>query len=163
MLKKIINVYEKIGAPIYFSVENNGVGEGIIALYEADEEPPETAEFISETGQNRKGMTTTGKSKMKACLLMKEMVERNAVTINSPLLLAEMKMFIRRSGSYSAKTGGTDDLISGSLIALRLLEEMSTYDQTAYDKLYAHAYGSQGAPDDYESYDDSEGSVDFIF
>jgi hypothetical protein len=162
MLKKMLLVYEKIGAPVYFSVENNGVGEGIISLYEADESPPNSAEFISETGQNRKGMTTTGKSKMKACLLMKEMVERNAVTINSPLLLAEMKMFIRKSGSYSAKVGGTDDLISSSLIALRLLEEMSTYDQTAYDKLYAHAYAPVSG--EYDEYDNSdEGNVDFIF
>lgn len=157
MLKKILGIYERVNANVYFSVENNGVGEAIIALYEADENPPESAEFVSETGQKRKGMTTTGKSKMQACLLMKEMIERGAMEISSPVLLAEMKMFTRKSGSYAAKIGGTDDSISGSLIVLRLLNEISSYDQDAYDKLYAHAYA---APVD--EYDENDYGMDFI-
>lgn len=123
----------------------------------ANENPPETAEFVSETGQNRKGMTTTGKSKMQACLLMKEMVERNALKIASHLLLAEMKMFTRKSGSYAAKIGGTDDLVSGCLIVLRMLGEISTYDQEAYDKLYSHAYQPTS------EYDDNDYGMDFVF
>jgi hypothetical protein len=158
MLKKVLALLEKVNASVYFSVENNGVGEAIIALYEADENPPETAEFVSETGQSRKGMTTTGKSKMSACLLMKEMIERIAMKISSHLLLAEMKMFTRKAGSYAAKTGGTDDLISATLIVLRLLNEISSYDQEAYDKLYAHAYV---APTD--EYDENDYGMDFVF
>ena len=158
MLKKVLAILEKAQANVYFSVENNGVGEALIALYEADENPPETAEFVSETGQNRKGMTTTGKSKMSACLLMKEMIERDAMKIKSHLLLAEMKMYTRKAGSYAAKIGGTDDLISASLIVLRLLSEISSYDQEAYDKLYAHAYA---APVD--DYDENDYGMDFVF
>lgn len=158
MLKKVLNIFERLQTTVYFSVENNGVGEAMIALYEADENPPETAEFVSETGQNRKGMTTTGKSKMSACLLMKEMIERNAMTIHSTTLLAEMKIYSRKAGSYAAKPGGTDDLISGSLIVLRMLNEISSYDQAAYDKLYAHAYA---APVD--EYDENDYGMDFVF
>ena len=139
-LKKLLKVFEKAQANVFFSIENNGVGEGMIALFEADESPPETAEFISETGQKRKGMTTTGKSKIKACLALKEMVERNTLHIKSSTLVNEMKYFVRKAGSYAAKPGATDDLVSGTLIALRLLEEISTFDQDAYDKLYSHAY-----------------------
>jgi len=157
MLKKVLTIYEKAQATVYFSVENNGVGEAIIALYEADENPPESAEFVSETGQKRRGMTTTGKTKMQACLMMKEMIERSAMKVNSPLLLAEMKIYVRKSGSYAAKVGGTDDLISGSLIALRLLSEISSYDQDAYDKLYSHAYIPQ------DEYDDGDYGMDFVF
>ena len=139
-LKKLLKMFEKHRCNVYFSIENNGVGEAIISLYEADEMPPDVAEFVSETGQKRRGMTTSGKSKMKACLLFKELVERNGLTINSPYLLEETKNFTRRLGSYSAKRGASDDLISATLIAIRMLEEISTYDQAAYDKLYAHAY-----------------------
>lgn len=157
-LKKILNMFERLQTTVYFSVENNGVGEAIIALYEADESPPETAEFVSEEGQKRKGMTTTGKSKMSACLLMKEMIERGAMTINSAILLREMKMYSRKAGSYAAKPGGTDDSISGSLIVLRMLNEISSYDQTAYDKLYAHAYVAPTS-----EYDENDYGMDFVF
>lgn len=157
-LKKMLNVFEKAQATTYFSVENNGVGEGIIALYEADEQPPQTAEFVSEAGAARKGMTTTGKSKMKACLTFKEMVERDAIVVKSSALVAEMKQFVRKGNSYSAKSGGTDDLIMGSLIAIRLLEEIASYDQLAYDKLYTHAYVN---PSESE-YDDNDWGMDCI-
>ncbi|PPD55683.1 MAG: hypothetical protein CTY12_00055 [Methylotenera sp.] len=139
-LKKLLNIYERAQATVYFSVENNGVGEGMISLYEADESPPELAEFVSEAGAKRRGMTTTGKSKMKACVTIKDMVERNSIKINSRTLIEEMKQYVRKAGSYAAKIGGTDDLISSCLIVVRLLEEVSTFDQDAYDKLYAHAY-----------------------
>lgn len=143
-LKKILAVYEQAQATVYFSVENNGVGEGIIALYEADDNPPTAAEFVSEDGAKRKGMTTTGKSKMKACLAIKEMVERNSMVIRSKVLVNEMKQYVRRGNAYAAKIGGTDDLISSVLIVSRLLDEISSFEQAAYNKLYAHAYLSGG-------------------
>jgi hypothetical protein len=158
MLKKLLRIFEKAKGTVYFSVENNGVGEGIMALYEADENPPETAEFVSETGQKRKGMTTTGKSKIKACMTFKEMVERDSIKIRSKALIAEMKHFVRSKGSYAAKTGSTDDLIMASLIVVRLLEEISTFDQDAYDKLYSHAYITE-APSEYDDRDNGYGIV----
>ena len=157
-LKKLLRIFEKAQATVYFSVENNGVGEAIMALYEADENPPETAEFVSETGQKRKGMTTSGKSKIKACLTFKEMVERDGLKIRSKALVSEVKNFVRARGSYAAKQGATDDLVMASLIAVRLLEEISTYDQDAYDKLYAHAY-LQDAPSEYDDSDYGSGIV----
>ena len=158
-MKKLLRIFERAESTVYFSVENNGVGEGIISLYEADENPPDTAEFVSETGQKRKGMTTTGKSKMKACLMFKEMVERSSITINSKALVHEMKHFVRSAGSYKAKTGSTDDLIMGSLIALRMLEEISSFDQDAYDKLYAHAYVDETSSE----YDDNDIPPPMVF
>lgn len=140
MLKKTLMIFEKVQATVYFSIENNGVGEGMISLFEVDETPPEMAEFVSETGAKRKGMTTTGKSKIKACITIKEMVERYSMRIKSRALVEEMKQYVRKGGSYAAKTGGTDDLISSCLIVVRLLEEVATFDQDAYDKLYAHAF-----------------------
>jgi hypothetical protein len=143
-LKKILAIYEKAQSTVYFSVENNGVGEGIIALFEADDNPPATAEFVSEDGAKRKGMTTTGKSKMKACLAVKEMIERNTMTVKSKVLIGEMKQYVRKGNAYAAKIGGTDDLISSVLIVARLLEEIATFEQAAYNKLYVHSYVSEG-------------------
>lgn len=158
-LRKMLKVLEKTQSQIYFSVENNGVGEAIVALFEADELAPETSEFVSESGQKRQGMTTTGKSKIKACMNLKEMIERNAIIINSPALVAELKCFVRKAGSYAAKQGATDDLISGTLIALRLLEELASFDQDAYNTLYTHSY-TDG--DDYQEYNDHEQPLPFL-
>jgi len=137
VLKNVIRYIEKEGGQVYFSVENNGVGEGIISLYEADEQPIETAEFVSEPGATRRGMTTTAKSKMRACVNFKEMVEKGNLKLNSVMTLKELKMYVRKSGSYAAQIGGTDDSISAILIIMRILEEISSYDQNAYNKLYA--------------------------
>lgn len=154
-LKRILYALNKIKADtVYFSVENNGVGEGIITLYEADDEIPPVATFVSEAGQNRLGMTTTGKTKIQACLMMKDVIERAAMVVHSQLLLSEMKMYTRVAGSYAAKRGGTDDLISACLIVMRMIKEISSYDQVAYDKLYAHAYATSHITDD-------TGSVDY--
>lgn len=158
-LKTLIRSFERIGSTVYFSVENNGVGEAIVALYEADDNPPDQAEFVSETGQNRKGMTTTGKSKMKGCLTLKEMVERNSIHIKSRLLVAEMKQFVRKGASYSANAGSSDDLIMATVVAIRLLEEIASFDQDAYDKLYSHAYFDQDGDDDDDEYGEPDGFV----
>ena len=152
-LKRLLNMLNRVQCTVYFSVENNGVGEGIISLYEADETPPENAEFISEDGKNRRGITTTKKSKMKGCITFKEMVERAVLGLKSKQLLEEMKNFVRRGGSYAAKIGASDDLISATLIVLRLLEEVAMFDQEAYDKLYAHAYLENGDTEEYDEND----------
>lgn len=161
-LKQLLITFERAQANVYFSIENNGVGEALISLYEADESPPATAEFMSESGTGKRGFTTTGRSKMKSCLSLKEMIERGAIRIKSRPLVEEMKQYVRKGGSYNAKPGGTDDLISGCLIVIRLLEEVASFDQDAYSKLYSHAFSSD---DHYSSewniYEDSP--LDMVF
>jgi len=159
VLKNLLLHLEKKGTMVYFSIENNGVGEGVISLYEADERPPENAEFVSEEGKNRRGMTTTSKTKMKACVNFKEMLEKENLEISSPILLAELKMYVRNKGAYAAQPGGTDDCVSASLIVVRLIEEIATYDQTAFDKLYTGDFNEWGddAWDGYEGgYDEND-------
>lgn len=147
ILKNLLLHLERLQTMVYFSVENNGVGEGVISLYEADEHPPENAEFVSEEGKKKRGMTTTSKTKMKACVNLKEMIEKDNMEISSPVLLAELKMYVRHKGAYAAQAGGTDDCISATLIVVRLIEEIATYDQTAFDKLYSG---------DFEKWNDEE-------
>jgi hypothetical protein len=137
VLKNLLKFLERTGSTVYFSIENNGVGEGLIALYEADETPPMASEMISEPGKNRQGVTTTGKSKMRACLNLKELVEKRKMTIRSELLLKEMKEFTRRAAGYAARRGSTDDIISSVLIVLRILEEIASFEQEAFDKIRA--------------------------
>ncbi len=106
----------------------------MISLYEADETPPE-ATFISE--DNKLGLTTSTSTKMKSCIKLKELVERNIIKIHSTILLTELKSFIRKAGSYAAQVGATDDCVSATLIMIRMLEEIASYDDRAYHMLYA--------------------------
>lgn len=147
MLKKMIKIFEKMKSSVYFTVENNGVGEGVITLFEADEHPPETAEFVSETGQKRKGMTTTAKSKMQACLAFKEMVERGSITMRSPIVLSELSSFVRAGGAYKAKSGATDDAIMATIQVVRMISEIAKFDDSAYDKMYSGSFMSETAND----------------
>jgi hypothetical protein len=133
----------------YFTVENNGVGEGVIALFEMDENAPEIAEFISEEGRARLGMTTTNRSKLKACLGFKNLLEGNKLKIKSKTLLKELKSFAVGKGSYEALPGATDDAIMASLLVVRLLHEISTYEDKAHETLYTF--------DESEFFNDSEG------
>jgi len=152
ILKNVLSYLASKDANVYFSVENNGVGEGVISLFEADEDPPDV-EFVSEEGRGKRGMTTTSRTKMRACVNFKELLEKGQLTIRSSILLAELKAFIRRKGSYSAQIGSTDDAISASLIVIRLLEEIASYDQDAFNKLYTADYEEWSA-DDYDGYGD---------
>lgn len=160
LLKKIIYALQDKGCTVYFSVENNGVGEGILALYEADERQPSEAIFVTEDGSKRLGFNTNGRSKLKACVALKEMIENNSLRINSNLLLDELKDYIRTGGSYAAKTGSTDDLISATLIVIRILSEIATYEQAAYDKLFAGLYYGE---DEVEDGDDSSEPMLILF
>jgi len=158
ILKNLLLYLERFSAQVYFSVENNGVGEGVISLYEADVEPPKTAEFISEDGAKKRGMTTTSKTKMKACVNFKELLEKGNMNIRSPILLQELKTYVRNKGAYSALKGSTDDCIAASLVVTRLVEEIAMYEEEAYDKLYNSQEFDQWATGDY--YDGWEGGYD---
>jgi hypothetical protein len=163
VLKNVLRYLEKQNCTIYFSVENNGVGEGIISLYEADDSPPMMSEFISEEGAKRRGMTTTKKSKMRACLNLKEMLEKGNLGIKSGILLQELKTFTRKAASYSAQRGSTDDCISAVLVVIRLLEEIATYEQAAHDKLYSIDNDDWFKDNGNESYDEDDEPVPMSF
>lgn len=165
IMKNILMYMENKGATIYYTVENNGVGQGLIALIFADEEPLKAAEFISEDGKSKYGITTTAKSKMRACVNLKDMLEKGNLEIKSKILLSELKSYVRARGSYAAQTGATDDCVSAVLMVLRLVEEIATYEQAAFDKLYAQEYATWTEQDwdGYEQgYDESDEGLGMI-
>jgi len=164
-MKNILKYMEDKGASIYFSIENNGVGQGLIALYEADENPLVIAEFISEPGKDKLGFTTTARSKMRACVNFKEMLEKRLMYIKSKMLLSELKSYVRAKGAYAAQTGATDDCVAATLIIMRLVEEISTYEQQAFDKLYSGKIDEWGSEewDGYEEeYDDGDEGLPMV-
>lgn len=136
-LKSILNFLNHATSEVYFSVENNGVGVGILAAYEGDENPP-TAQLISHG--KLPGVNSNIKTKLKACIQFKEAFERGKITINSIDLIKELKSFVRVSGgTYSAQTGSTDDRVMGCIIIFYIIQEMSRANGHAYDMVYTVA------------------------
>lgn len=136
ILKDILLAIEKVGSRSYFSIENNGVGEGIISMYRADARPPMSADFISEGGK-RLGFTTTNRTKLTACILLKDMIEKDSLQIRSPQLLSELKSFVKKGQGYAAQFGSTDDSITSTLVVLRIVENITNYDQSAFEKMFS--------------------------
>jgi hypothetical protein len=159
VMKNVIRYLEDRSETVFFSIENNGVGAGLIALYESDAEPVVTAEFISETGKDKLGFVTTAKSKMKNCVTLKELLEKGKMTIKSHNLLAELKSYVRSKGAYAAQLGATDDSISSVLVVIRIMEEIASYDTAAYDKLYSADVAEWG-DEDWDGYEGGYSDAD---
>lgn len=161
IIKAIINLFERVGSTIYFSIENNGVGEGLLSLYDYDEYAPEFAELISQRNARgkviRPGINVTGASKNKTCLKMEQMLKENKLIMHSEIFYKELETFVRVGNSIKAEVGGTDDVISSVLICLRVLEEMAHYDDDAWNKVYA--YDDINLMDDHKE----EEIDDFVF
>jgi len=126
-----INKYiiECTGEPrnLYYSVENNSVGEAALVSLNEYGEQNILGTFISETGKKRKGFNTNSKTKLAACAKFKTLLESKKLTIHSRSLITELKSFVAHGGSYAAKIGETDDLVMASLLAIRIIQLLGEY------------------------------------
>ena len=112
---------------VYYSVENNSIGEAALVSLNEYGENNIPGIFISEPGKKRKGFNTTNKSKLTACAKFKTLLESKKLTVNSRSLISELKAFVAHAGSYAAKVGDTDDLIMASLLSVRMIQELGSY------------------------------------
>lgn len=126
---------------IYWSVENNTLGEAALVVIDEMGEENIPGTFITQpkkasgTRTHRKGFTTTNKSKLAACSKFKTWVETDKMEISSAALLREVKTFIARGASYAAKDGETDDLVMSALLVVRIAQQVAQYDETTYNEL----------------------------
>lgn len=123
---------------IYYSVENNSIGEAaIISIAEYGEENIK-GYFLSEPGKNRKGFNTSNKPKLVACAKLKNLVETNRMRINSRNLISELKNFVASGVGYAAKPGETDDLVMSTLLVIRMLQVLQSYHRDLDDQMRDH-------------------------
>lgn len=126
---------------VYYSVENNNIGEAaLITIAEFGEENIKGT-FLSEpkrAGQvraYRKGFNTTHKSKLAACAKFKNLLETKKLQINSKSLISELKTFVASNLSYAAKIGETDDLVMAMLLVIRMAVFLREFDSSLDEKL----------------------------
>ena len=117
---------------IYYTVENNTIGEAaLISIAEYGEENIK-GYFLSEPGgggsrRYRKGFNTTNKPKLAACNKLKILIETGRMKIRSSSLVSELKTFVAHGVGYAAKPGETDDLVSATLLSVRMMQLLTTF------------------------------------
>jgi hypothetical protein len=135
ILADIVNhLHETVQDPqhIYFSIENNTIGEAaLISIAEYGEENIK-GYFLSEPGgggsrRYRKGFNTTNKPKLAACNKLKILIETGRMKIRSASLVSELKTFVAHGVGYAAKPGETDDLVMSTVLAVRMMQLLQTF------------------------------------
>ncbi len=120
---------------IYWTVENNSIGEAILMVIEDTGEERFPGVFVTEkkkkgqTRRFRKGFTTDNRKKLSACARLKSLVESDRMGIKSSQLIREFKNFVHKEKSFAAKPGEHDDLTSAVLLIVRMLEVVLTWSQ----------------------------------
>ena len=118
---------------IYYSVENNTLGEAaLVTIAELGEENIHGV-FMTEPGRAgvsrmRKGFTTTNKSKITACAKLKNYIENKKMHLSSKNLISELKTFVAHGTSFAAKPGENDDLVMAIILTIRMIAVLQGYD-----------------------------------
>jgi len=140
----IQHIYDGTGSEnsVYYSVENNTIGEAaLISIAEFGEENIR-GYFLSEPGggtrRYRKGFNTTHKPKLAACAKLKHLIESNRMRVHSRSLVSELKSFVASGTSYAAKAGETDDLVMATVLAVRMLIILQDYHKELDDHMRDH-------------------------
>lgn len=130
---------------IFWSVENNVVGEAALLVIKHTNEETFPGIFVNEpkrssaSGIVRKGFHTSSKKKLEACIRFKSMLEKKKLTLFSAPLVREIKFFARRGEylqtKYAAKDGEHDDMILAMLLCLRIVDVIIKWDDTLLEEL----------------------------
>ena len=146
---------------IYWTVENNTIGEAALVVIRDTGEETFPGDFLHEPKKiqgkkGRKGFHTTHKSKIEGCLFLKRLVEQDKIKLRSKMLISELKNFVSRANSFAAKPGEYDDLVMSFVIAVRMIQYIGTFEEQIYDQVNS-GLGADGFTDD--DYDDSDGPM----
>jgi hypothetical protein len=156
-MKKILEELYLAGKPeLYWSVESNSLGEAALVVIRdtGEENFPGTMlhdpkNRLQGRQGRRSGFVTTNKSKLEACAKLKFLIESGKMKINSKGLLSELKVFVSRGNTFEARIGQTDDLIMAMILAVRMTDFISTWDDQSQSAINANVSSS----DDMSSYD----------
>jgi len=157
ILKEILKyIEESVGSEnssnIYWSIENNTVGEaGLVCIRDIGEENFPGL-FVSEPIRKghvrkfRKGFNTTHKTKISAAARLKYLIESGKMKLYSKPLISELKSYVASGITFKAKEGDWDDLVSACLLIVRMSEILADWDSRVFDSYST----SDGVDEDFE-------------
>ena len=140
-MRDIMNYLREEGVyQIYWSVENNTIGEAALVTIRDTGEENFAGQFLTEPkrrGQaKRRGFTTSQRTKNESCVMLKRMIEENMITIHSKQLISELKNFVAKGNSFAAKIGEHDDLVMSLLLNVRMMEFIGTFEEEVYNVMH---------------------------
>ena len=141
IVKTVKYFFSKGVSEIFYTVENNGLGQGIMRLIENSQDNGlSEAILISDvnsdgTPAKRMGMMTTGKSKLAGCMQFKDLVETGRFKINSKRLLTEMKFFVKSGASFAAEKGAKDDRVMACVVLCNMLPQLANYEDSVHEAI----------------------------
>lgn len=122
---------QQIGQPeIYWTFENNAIGEAILQIIEATGEERFPGSLVTERRRRgvqnakrvRKGLNTNARNRLSALSRLKTLIETERMTINSHSMVKELKNFVTTGATFRAKPGEHDDLIMAAILIVRMLD-----------------------------------------
>jgi len=146
ILKEVVRslldeIGEDNGNNVYWSIENNTVGEaGLVCIRDIGEENF-GGMFLSEPVRKghvrkfRKGFNTTHGAKISAAARLKYLIESGKMDIASKPLISELKNFIASGVTFKAKLEEQDDLVSAMLLAVRMSSVLADWDPRVFDSI----------------------------
>lgn len=124
---------------IYYSVERNAVGIGIIRAieYMGEENFPgwmvDASEVsLSTRGESNappgiskyRGLVTSNGTKRRYAQDLKQYIERNLFVVRSKFLSSQLKNFVKTGPSWKAKEGTKDDLVMSCVLMCHMIDEL---------------------------------------
>jgi len=97
--------------------------------------------FLSEPARKghvkkfRKGFNTTHGTKISTCAKVKFLIEEDKMKLYSRPLISELKTYIAKGTSFSAKEGQHDDLVAALLLVVRISQVLAEWDPAVFEHL----------------------------
>jgi hypothetical protein len=142
IMKEITAHIKSFGDPLlYWSIENNTIGEAALVTIKDIGEENIPGLFLSEPIRKghvrrfRKGFNSTYKTKMTASVKFKSLLETKKMTIYSKPLISELKTYVASGVGFRAKSGEHDDLVSAVLLICRMAQVLADWDPSIYEKM----------------------------
>jgi lipid II:glycine glycyltransferase (peptidoglycan interpeptide bridge formation enzyme) len=154
MCRHINDACEERGvqSSIYYSTENNTVGEAaLVAISELGEETF-PGMFLSEpikkgnVRRYRKGYNTTEKNKVATCAKLKHLIENRKLEVNSQSFISQLKTYIATGTSFAGKNEEPDDLVAAMLVAIRMVMQLQEWDPTVYETMHDYVNDEMELP-----------------
>jgi hypothetical protein len=141
---KEIETYEP--REIYWTVENNTIGEAALVVIRDTGEENFPGQMLHDPvkvqgKRGRKGFHTSAKTKMDGCITLKRFIEQNKLKVYSKAFLRELKCFVARGNTFGAQPGETDDLVMSMVIACRMINFISTFEDDIFDVVKQNVRG----------------------
>jgi hypothetical protein len=141
IIKIIEHLYSEGVTDIFYTVEANSIGAGVLRLLENSSNPIlDEAVLISDikadgSPSGRSGMLTGNNSKLDGCMRLKDLIETNRLKLNSKKLLTELKFFVSSGASFAAEKGMKDDRVMGMVILMNMLKQVANYEDNVHDTI----------------------------